>query len=222
MCNSGAGTGELRSVHRRGITTVLGLSARGKPWIFAIVIVLCGVGVDAGSKLAARHMLLNQRFFNRQHDYLTCNGTSVELRRQLFVENNSKKILVIPGFFQFRYVENCGSSFRIMDNVAEGIRLPFILTVTIFACMAIPFVYLRTRPSHRLMLFSLPLVLAGALGNLIDRVYYRYVVDFIDWFVVFRGKAYHWPTFNIADTLILAGLLLMVLQLTRDKENHNE
>jgi signal peptidase II len=200
---------------------VLGLSVHRKPWLFAIAIVLCGVGVDAGSKIIARHALLNHRFFNRQHDYPTCSSEKIEVRRQLFVDANARKIVVIPAFFPFRYVENCGSSFRIMDNVSEGFRLPFILTVTILAVIALPFVYLRTNPDHRFMLFSLPLILAGAVGNLIDRLYYRYVVDFIDWFVVFRGKAYHWPTFNIADALILAGLLLMVMQLTRDDAMHN-
>ena len=197
------------------------LSLHRKPWIIAITIVLCGLGVDFGSKVTARKTLLHPRFFSRQHDYPTCDNDPVELRRSRFVQANSKNIVVIPNIFQFRYVENCGSSFRIMDNVAEGFRLPFILVITILACMALPFAYLLTDPSRRLMLFSLPLIEAGAIGNLVDRLYYRYVVDFIDWFVVFRGKEYHWPTFNIADSLILAGLILMVMQQLRDEPANN-
>ena len=60
------------------------------------------------------------------------------------------------------------------------------------------------------MKWALPLVLGGALGNLADRIRHQHVIDFIDWYYVNgEGKAVHWPTFNVADIWIVAGVILM-------------
>jgi signal peptidase II len=59
----------------------------------------------------------------------------------------------------------------------------------------------------------LPFVLGGAVGNLLDRLIYRYVIDFVDWYVIIDGTDHHWPTWNIADAAIVVGIGLMILQM---------
>lgn len=196
-----------------------GLSLHRKPWRAAIIIVICGVTLDFGSKIWAQQLLLQERFFKYEDNYPACTGIRDEMRRAWFVNSNSQKLEIVPNLFQLRYVENCGSSFQLLDEIKEGIRFPFLMLIGIIAIVALPYLYLRTPSRQKYTLHALPLVLSGALGNFVDRLHYRYVVDFIDGFVVFRGKAYHWPTFNIADALILAGLGLMVLHLFKEKQN---
>ncbi|MBN2531134.1 MAG: signal peptidase II [Deltaproteobacteria bacterium] len=191
------------------------LSIRQKPWQLALIIVICAIALDFGTKVWAQQTLVSNRFLEMQQNYPACRDTKTETRRAHLVRVHSQKKVIIPNLFQFRYVENCGSSFNLMENVSERLRFPFFVFITLFACLVVPFLYLRTPRHQAFMLYALPLILAGAIGNLLDRIMYRYVVDFVDWFVVFRGKEYHWPTFNIADALILIGLGLMGVQLYR-------
>ena len=72
------------------------------------------------------------------------------------------------------------------------------------------------------MLYGLPFILGGAVGNLIDRVVFRYVIDFIEWYIKIGGTPRHWPTFNIADAAIVIGIGLMVLQMMPKKQKAKE
>lgn len=182
----------------------------------AVFIVIAGISLDFGVKVWAQKTLQNEHFIQNQAHFPACTDIHAEARRSWFTENNATPIVLIPKMLQLRYTENCGSSFRLLDRISEGIRFPFLIFIGILACVAIPLIYLRVPQTQQYLRLSLPLILSGAVGNLIDRIHYRYVVDFIDCFVVFRGKAYHWPTFNIADALILTGLGLMVLHLYRE------
>ncbi|MBN2343281.1 MAG: signal peptidase II [Deltaproteobacteria bacterium] len=189
---------------------------RNKPILSVLLIVIAGIAVDAGSKIWAQKTLLSDRFHQREGDYPVCGNETEEMARSHFVRVNASPITVIPNVFRFRYVENCASSFNLMTTVSESFRFPFFMIISVLACILIPLMFLKTPDKSTYMLFALPFILAGALGNLIDRMVYRYVVDFVDWYVVFGGKEYHWPTFNIADALIVIGIALMVLQLKKD------
>jgi lipoprotein signal peptidase len=90
--------------------------------------------------------------------------------------------------------------------------------VSIFAAFFIPYLYRKTPASQRLMLYAMPFVLGGAVGNLLDRLFYRYVIDFVDWYVTIDGVDRHWPTFNVADAAIVVGIGLMLLQLLPRKK----
>ena len=100
-----------------------------------------------------------------------------------------------------------------MGKVPETFRFPFFLGVSILAIFFIPYLYRKTPADQRLMIYALPFVLSGAIGNLLDRLIYRYVIDFIDWYVVVGGLERHWPTFNVADAAIVIGIGLMLLQM---------
>jgi signal peptidase II len=82
-----------------------------------------------------------------------------------------------------------------------------MLTLASLAALAfVIFYFFKTPTSERLMKISLSLILAGALGNLIDRIFRGYVIDFLDFYV----KKWHWPSFNISDASITIGAFIII------------
>jgi signal peptidase II len=113
---------------------------------------------------------------------------------------------IIPGFLNLTHVRNTGAVFGFFSQ--SGSRFLFII-LTLASLTALGFVvyyFIKTAPSQRLMKFSLSLILAGALGNLLDRVLRGYVVDFLDFYI----KKWHWPAFNVADSCITIGAVLII------------
>lgn len=110
---------------------------------------------------------------------------------------------VIDGVLDFTFVENRGAAFGILQG-----RQWFFVALTCFvgAVMAYYLVKLPKKPKYRPLRFALTLILAGALGNnLIDRITYGYVVDFLE------ATFISWPVFNIADIYIVTGTILLVI-----------
>ena len=184
-----------------------------KPLISLIVIFVVSVAADQASKQWAINTLVDEGFHADTDEYPVCGNEDEERRRSGFLRRHRETVTVIDGWFELRYVENCASAFGLMGKVPESFRFPFFLIVSILAAAFIPYLYKKTPTTHRLMLYALPFVLGGAVGNLLDRLIYRYVIDFVDWYVVMDGRDYHWPTFNIADAAIVIGIGLMVLQM---------
>ena len=122
-------------------------------------------------------------------------------------------IPVIDGFFNLTYIRNTGAAFGILAGSHEAIRLPVLV---VFSLVAIGFilVLLKRLPSHETgLITSLAFILGGAIGNLIDRVAYGEVIDFLD----FYWSGYHWPAFNLADSFITVGVLIIAYYLIRAK-----
>lgn len=113
-----------------------------------------------------------------------------------------KKITVIPGFLNILRSENEGVVFGLFPGKTNV----FIL-FSVIAIAAIIYIYIKADKALFISNLALGLVLAGAAGNLWDRIWYGYVRDFIDLHI---GSRYHWPTFNIADSLICIGISVMV------------
>ncbi|MBU2054556.1 MAG: signal peptidase II [Proteobacteria bacterium] len=126
---------------------------------------------------------------------------------------------VIGGFFNITHVRNPGAAFGFLAGAFPLFRSIFFLAVTA-AAIALIIHYLRTTRIKSLpLVFSLALILAGAVGNLIDRVRFGEVVDFLD----FHVGAHHWPAFNVADAAITTGAVVMVaILLRRRKERPQE
>ncbi len=120
---------------------------------------------------------------------------------------------VVPGFWRHRYVENPGAAWGLLANASERVRAPFFLAVSLVAVAFIVGYVRRLDDTQRLLTLALSLVLGGAIGNLLDRLHRAYVIDFIDWYV---GDA-HWPTFNLADAAITAGVALMFIDGLRER-----
>ena len=107
-----------------------------------------------------------------------------------------------------RYVENAGAAWGLFQEMSEGARNAFFTVVSLAAVAFILFYYRRLRREQRYAQLALSMLLAGAMGNFVDRLARRYVIDFIDWY----AGSYHWPTFNVADSLIVVGVALLLLQ----------
>jgi signal peptidase II len=122
---------------------------------------------------------------------------------------------VIDGFFNIIYVRNPGAAFGFLAGASPLFRSVFFLAVTLAAILLILHYLRQTRIEEISLVLSLALILAGAVGNLIDRIRFGEVVDFLD---VYIG-AHHWPAFNVADAAITTGAsVLMILLLGRRKE----
>ena len=116
-----------------------------------------------------------------------------------------ESIPIVDGF-NLTYVRNTGAAFSMLADMSETYRVPFFLTVAAIAIVGI-FFFVRTTPmSQKLVLIACGFVLGGALGNVIDRVAYGSVIDFLD---VYYG-AWHWPAFNVADSFISIGVVLLL------------
>jgi len=120
----------------------------------------------------------------------------------LFCEGQPAQVL-IPGVLAVYCRRNQGGVFGML----RGQTRLFIL-LSLIAIAVIVFMACRREPQRRIVNVALGIVLAGALGNLYDRLRYNEVRDFID---LHLGEWYHWPTFNLADAFICIGALLLVL-----------
>jgi signal peptidase II len=116
-------------------------------------------------------------------------------------------------YFGFNYVRNLGAAWGALSNLPDVVRIPFFYGVTIFAVIIIGLYLRSTPPHHRSATFALALILSGAVGNFIDRIRYGYVIDWIDvrWNIL--GWRYDFPNFNLADSAITGGVMLLLLDM---------
>ena len=118
----------------------------------------------------------------------------------------------MTSFFNLVRVHNSGAAFSFLAS-ASGWQRWFFIGIGIFAAGFI-FYLLRRHADQTLFCFALSLVLGGAIGNVIDRLRLGHVVDFIQW----HAAGYYWPAFNVADSAITVGAVLMVWDQFRRKE----
>jgi signal peptidase II len=111
------------------------------------------------------------------------------------------------------FAQNRGGAWGLLQDEPESIRRPFFLGVSVIAIVFIVSLYRRLQASQTALRWGLPLVLGGALGNLINRVQYNFVVDFIDAYANVDAHEHHWPTFNVADVAICVGVGLMAIDM---------
>lgn len=131
-------------------------------------------------------------------------------------------IPVVPNLFQLVHVRNTGAAFGIGAN-AESQIVPLLLNAGAIGVFCIVVVYaLRSAVSDRLLQVGLHLILGGAIGNLLDRFRFGYVVDFLDVYVRMGGREHHWPAFNIADSAICIGIALLFLDMRKKPEAEAE
>jgi signal peptidase II len=127
-----------------------------------------------------------------------------------FVDTHIRRheiITIIPGFFNLTNVRNPGAAFGILSGMLEAWRSVFFVSVTLTALIVIAILIRKTQ--DRLLVFAFSLIAGGAVGNVIDRVRYGEVVDFIQWYV----KSYYWPSFNVADSAISIGVGLLAIDM---------
>ena len=111
----------------------------------------------------------------------------------------------ITGFFNLMLVCNKGAAFSMFAD-APGWQTPLLIVFALVAAGLVSWLIVRN-PGKRLLCLGLALILGGALGNLIDRLRFGHVVDFLD----FHALGWHWPAFNVADSGITVGAVLLIL-----------
>jgi len=126
--------------------------------------------------------------------------TKLLVNKTLFL---NQSIPVIKGIFHFTLIYNRGAAFGILKN-----QTPLFIVTSIFAIVLICS-NLRHNKEKAIYKISLSLILAGALGNLIDRIFFGYVIDFLDFRI--------WPVFNLADSAITVGAILLALSFLSQK-----
>ncbi len=121
----------------------------------------------------------------------------------------TKKIVIIQDFWNFVYAENRGALWGLGNGFSENMRiLVFVFFSSLITLMILYLMFFK-KPS-KLLSITYALVLGGAVGNLLDRAFRGFVVDFIDW----HYKAvYHWPTFNFADAAIVVAMIFLGIEI---------
>jgi len=141
----------------------------------------------------------------------------------------------VTAWFSFVLARNRGGAWGLLQGADDHVRKPFFLLISLLAILFIVSLYRRVHPQQHALKWGLPLVLGGALGNLVDRIRYSWVIDFIDmrgvwvrylneWLAkIWHQHAVtdHWPTYNVADIAICIGVGLMAIDMfTSRKGSH--
>lgn len=118
-------------------------------------------------------------------------------------------IQIIPGFFRITHTENTGAAFSLFADSPSHWKTAFLITFSVIAMIVVLILLWRHEQAVNLAGIALSLILGGAIGNLWDRVASGRVVDFMLLYV----KQYQWPVFNLADSAIVIGASLLVLEI---------
>ena len=122
-------------------------------------------------------------------------------------------ISVIDGFFNITYVRNTGVAFGVFSSISSPVKSIILSGFAMLAAALVIAYSFRTPLRNRLLQVALALILSGALGNLYDRLAYGYVVDFLEFYV----RSYSWPSFNVSDSAISIGVILLAIEITRNE-----
>lgn len=120
--------------------------------------------------------------------------------------NVHDSILVIKDFFYITYVRNTGAAWSLF----AGKTILLLMVSLIMICGIILYVY-KNKTKAKLEKIAYSLILGGAIGNFLDRIVYGYVIDFLDFYIF----GYNYPIFNLADTFIVLGVLLLIIYVWR-------
>lgn len=132
----------------------------------------------------------------------------IDLASKIYIQSTMQpyeSIPIIDNVFHITYVQNRGAAFSILED-----KTYILMTVTVIVMLGLIFLLVKIPRDKKLIGFTLSIILGGALGNLIDRLRFGYVVDFLDFRV--------WPVFNIADCAIVIGFIILSYLLIFDKD----
>ncbi len=134
---------------------------------------------------------------------------SKQLVIHLMLENQS--VSIISRFFYLTYVQNTGIAFSFLEG-----KVPFIIVMTVVVIFLV-FQYIKDTDRCNLEDICYGMVIGGAVGNLVDRLVYGYVIDFLD----VRILGYHFPIFNLADSFIVVGILILFVYSFKEGREKN-
>lgn len=124
---------------------------------------------------------------------------------------------IIPGFFRLTHLENTGAAFSLFADSSSPFRTTLLIAFSVAALAVVSFLLWKDRSVFHTGTLALSLILGGAVGNLWDRVSDGKVTDFLDFYI----GVHHWPPFNVADSAIVIGALLLFMRMLR-KDHHSQ
>jgi signal peptidase II len=127
-------------------------------------------------------------------------------------------IQVIPGFFSLTHTENTGAAFSLFADSNAHWKTALLIVFSVIALMVVSVLLWKNHHAHVATSIGLSLIMGGALGNLWDRLARGRVVDFL----LFYVKRYQWPVFNLADSAIVVGAGLLVLEILFHRSSSQE
>lgn len=125
-----------------------------------------------------------------------------------------ESISVIPNLFSLTYIRNPGAAFGLLASSSNAFRMAFFGLTSIFALGLLGTILVRMPERDWVGRVSVAGILGGAIGNLIDRLRYGEVIDFLDVYI----ENYHWPAFNVADSAITVGVLFLIFHFAFEKK----
>lgn len=125
-----------------------------------------------------------------------------------------ESIPVIANLFSITYIRNPGAAFGFLSSSSSSFRFVFFGLTSIFAVGLLGMIMVRMPKEDWMGRLSVAGILGGAIGNLLDRLRYGEVIDFLDFYV----NGYHWPAFNVADSAITVGVVFLILHFATEKE----
>jgi signal peptidase II len=129
---------------------------------------------------------------------------------------SGQAIVIIPKVFRLTHVLNTGAAFSMFEGSASPILVRnLLIAFSVVAVLVVLFLLWKMGRGLSLTLIALALILGGAIGNLYDRIRFSYVVDFLEVHIVH----YHWPDFNVADSAIVVGACLLLLEMLRPQRS---
>ncbi len=129
----------------------------------------------------------------------------------------SNEFEILPGFLRLVTIENNGFAFGLLKKAPNHLQDIFFIAVPIFALILILLIFIKLRDGQMLTSLALTCILGGAVGNLLDRLKFGFVIDFLD---VHINDAYHLPPLNVADLSIVVGVAMMFFGTI--KQTHEE
>ena len=138
--------------------------------------------------------------------------TTDQFSKYLIVRNvaENTSVVLVKNFFNITNVKNYGAGFSILQN-----QRFFLIAVTLIAVVIVIYLLVKSKNSEAFNRICYLLIIGGAIGNLIDRISLGYVVDFLDFYIF----GYNFPVFNVADSFITIGCILLILSLLLENKS---
>lgn len=125
-----------------------------------------------------------------------------------------ESIPIVPNLFSLTYIRNPGAAFGLLAGSSNGFRMVFFGITSLFALALLGTILFRMPEKDWVGQLSIAGILGGAIGNLLDRLRFGEVIDFLDVYI----ENYHWPAFNVADSAITVGVTFLIVHFASEKK----
>lgn len=150
--------------------------------------------------------------------FLACVIIAIDQVTKLLIVQSmrlNESIPIIPNLFSLTYIRNPGAAFGLLAGSSNAFRMVFFGVTSLFALALLGTILFRLPKKDWMAQLSIAGILGGAIGNLIDRLRYGEVIDFLDVYI----DSYHWPAFNVADSAISVGVVFLIIHFAFEKRD---